>query len=160
MMIETARGTVHEWQRDHMGHINVRAYMEFFEEACWQFYAMLGMTPSLLRSGALHPVSYTHLDVYKRQIEHWRLLYGPEAVACMIDAEADHDNFRAAMRTGLESGGDLLGAGWITIFLLWFWYRRGYLQEGRVWSEQMMRATERVGGIPYGMALNLSLIHI
>ena len=90
----------------------------------------------------------------QRAIEHWRLLYGPEAVACMIDAEADHDNFRAAMRTGLESGGDLLGAGWITIFLLWFWYRRGYLQEGRVWSEQMMRATERVGGIPYGMALN------
>jgi acyl-CoA thioester hydrolase len=43
-MIETARGTVHEWQRDHMGHINVRAYMEFFEEACWQFYAMLGLT--------------------------------------------------------------------------------------------------------------------
>lgn len=53
-MIETARGTVHEWQRDHMGHINVRACMEFFEQACWQFYAMLGMTPSLLRAGALN----------------------------------------------------------------------------------------------------------
>ena len=33
-LVETARGTVHEWQKDHMGHINVRAYMEFFEEAC------------------------------------------------------------------------------------------------------------------------------
>ena len=50
-MIETARGTVHEWQRDHMGHINVRAYLEFFDHAAWQTYAALGLTASLLRSG-------------------------------------------------------------------------------------------------------------
>lgn len=49
-MIETARGAVHEWQRDHMGHINVRAYMEFHDAACWQFYSAVGLTPSLLRS--------------------------------------------------------------------------------------------------------------
>ena len=50
--VETARGTVHRWQCDHMGHVNVRAYGERFEEACWQFYAMLGLKPSRLRSGA------------------------------------------------------------------------------------------------------------
>jgi acyl-CoA thioester hydrolase len=74
-MIETARGTVHEWQRDHMGHINVRAYMEFFEEACWQFYAMLGMTPSLLRSGALH------LAAVQQNISYRRELYPGDTVA-------------------------------------------------------------------------------
>lgn len=68
MMIETARGTVHEWQRDHMGHINVRAYMELFEEACWQFYAMLGMTPSLLRSGALHLAAVQQNIGYKKEL--------------------------------------------------------------------------------------------
>lgn len=52
-MIETARGAVHEWQRDHMGHINVRAYMEFHDAACWQFYSAIGLTPSLLRSGTV-----------------------------------------------------------------------------------------------------------
>lgn len=67
-MIETARGTVHEWQRDHMGHINVRAYMEFFEEACWQFYAMLGMPASLLRSGALHLVAVQQNISYKKEL--------------------------------------------------------------------------------------------
>ena len=67
-MIETARGTVHEWQRDHMGHINVRAYMEFFEEACWQFYAMLGMTPSLLRSGALHLAAVQQNISYRKEL--------------------------------------------------------------------------------------------
>ena len=74
-MIETARGTVHEWQRDHMGHINVRAYMEFFEEACWQFYAMLGMTPSLLRSGALH------LAAVQQNISYRKELYPGDTVA-------------------------------------------------------------------------------
>ena len=37
-LFETARGTVHTWQCDHMGHITVRAYGEFFEEACWPLY--------------------------------------------------------------------------------------------------------------------------
>lgn len=75
IMIETARGTVHEWQRDHMGHINVRAYMEFLEEACWQFYAMLGMTPSLLRSGALH------LAAVQQNISYQKELYPGDTVA-------------------------------------------------------------------------------
>ena len=75
MMIETARGTVHEWQRDHMGHINVRAYMEFLDEACWQFYAMLGMTPSLLRSGALN------LAAVQQNISYTKELYPGDIVA-------------------------------------------------------------------------------
>ena len=75
MMIETARGTVHEWQRDHMGHINVRAYMEFFEEACWQFYAMLGMTASLLRSGAIH------LAAGQQNISYRKELYPGDTIA-------------------------------------------------------------------------------
>ena len=48
-VVETARGTVHRWQCDHMGHVNVRAYGERFEEACWQYYAMIGILPSRLR---------------------------------------------------------------------------------------------------------------
>jgi predicted ATPase/class 3 adenylate cyclase len=90
----------------------------------------------------------------QRAIEEWPLLYGPEALATLKRTETDHDNYRAALSAGLEPGGDLLGAGWVSIFLLWFWYRRGYMQEGRVWSERLISATEAVGGIPYGMALN------
>lgn len=74
-MIETARGTVHEWQRDHMGHINVRAYMEFHDAACWQFYAMLGLTPSLLRSGALR------LAAVQQNISYQKELYPGDTVA-------------------------------------------------------------------------------
>jgi acyl-CoA thioester hydrolase len=58
-----------------MGHINVRAYMEFFEEACWQFYAMLGMTPSLLRSGAIH------LAAVQQNISYRKELYPGDTIA-------------------------------------------------------------------------------
>ena len=75
MMIETARGTVHEWQRDHMGHINVRAYMEFFEEACWQFYAMLGLTATKLRSGEVH------LAAVQQNISYQKELYAGDTIA-------------------------------------------------------------------------------
>jgi acyl-CoA thioester hydrolase len=74
-MIETARGTVHEWQRDHMGHINVRAYMEFFEEACWQFYAMLGLTATKLRSGEVH------LAAVQQNIGYQKELYPGDTIA-------------------------------------------------------------------------------
>jgi acyl-CoA thioester hydrolase len=74
-MVETARGTVHEWQRDHMGHINVRAYMEFFEEACWQFYAMLGLTASKLRSGEVH------LAAVQQNISYQKELYPGDTIA-------------------------------------------------------------------------------
>jgi len=90
----------------------------------------------------------------QRSMSEWAVLYGPDALPCMRRIEVDHDNYRAAMARGLEPGGELLGAGWISIFLLWFWYRRGYFQEGREWSEGIMHATESVGGIPSGMGLN------
>jgi acyl-CoA thioester hydrolase len=65
---ETARGTVHTWQCDHMGHINVRAYGEFFEEACWQLYNAVGITPSLLRSGKFHMAAVQQDIRYLREL--------------------------------------------------------------------------------------------
>jgi acyl-CoA thioester hydrolase len=67
-LFETARGTVHTWQCDHMGHINVRAYGEFFEEACWQLYNVIGITPSLLRAGHLHMAAVQQDISYKKEL--------------------------------------------------------------------------------------------
>jgi acyl-CoA thioester hydrolase len=79
-MVETARGTVHEWQKDHMGHINVRAYMEFFEEACWQFYSMVGLTASLLRSGKVR------LAVVQQNISYQKELFPGDTIAVRTGA--------------------------------------------------------------------------
>lgn len=53
MTFETARGTVHSWQCDHMGHANLRAYGEFFEQALWHLFNRIGITPSVLRGDAI-----------------------------------------------------------------------------------------------------------
>jgi acyl-CoA thioester hydrolase len=49
-MIETYRGAVYPWQCDHMGHMNVMWYVGKFDEATWNLFAVVGITPSLLRA--------------------------------------------------------------------------------------------------------------
>ena len=66
--VETARGVVHRWQCDHMGHVNVRAYGERFEEACWVYYAMLGIAPSRLRAGELNMAAVRQDTAYLREL--------------------------------------------------------------------------------------------
>jgi len=66
--VETARGTVHAWQCDHMGHVNVRAYAERFEEACWQYYALVGIVPSRLRAGEIHVAAVRQDTAYLREL--------------------------------------------------------------------------------------------
>ena len=106
-------------------------------------------------AGELDAQRATHAGYFAQwATADWAALYAPEALALMQRIEADHDNFRAALAWSLEPGHDLGGAGWISVFLLWFWYRRGYMREGRDWSERLMRATKPLGGVPQGMALN------
>ncbi len=47
--IETYRGVVYPWHCDHMGHMNVMWYVGKFDEATWNLFAHLGMTPAFLR---------------------------------------------------------------------------------------------------------------
>lgn len=62
----THRGVVYPWQCDHMGHMNVMWYVGKFDEATWQLFTILGMTPSFLREqqrgmAAVHQeISYLH----------------------------------------------------------------------------------------------------
>lgn len=46
----TYRGTVYPWHCDHVGHMNVMWYVGKFDEATWQFFNAVGLTPSFLRS--------------------------------------------------------------------------------------------------------------
>ncbi len=109
----------------------------------------------LAEAGELDAQRATHAGHFAQwATADWGALYAPDALALIQRIEADHDNFRAALTWGLEPGHDLGGVGWISIFLLWFWYRRGYMREGRAWSERLVQATRPLGGVPHGMALN------
>jgi len=48
-LIITYRGLVYPWQCDHMGHQNVTWYVAKFDEATWQMFAAIGITPSYIR---------------------------------------------------------------------------------------------------------------
>jgi acyl-CoA thioester hydrolase len=45
----TYRGTVYPWQCDHVGHMNIMWYVGKFDEANWNLFARIGLTPSYLR---------------------------------------------------------------------------------------------------------------
>ena len=45
----TYRGTVYPWHCDHVGHMNVMWYVGKFDEATWQLFNALGLTPATLR---------------------------------------------------------------------------------------------------------------
>jgi len=67
-------------------------------------------------------------------------LYSSKAFDCLNWVEAELDNIRAtlgwsvATPTGIELG---VGIVWV---LMWFWYRRGYFSEGRMWTERVLAA--------------------
>ncbi|MFI4940019.1 MAG: acyl-CoA thioesterase [Burkholderiales bacterium] len=67
-IFDTARGTVHAWQCDHMGHANLRVYGDFFEQALWQVFQEIGITPSQLRSGAISMAGVQQNIGYKKEL--------------------------------------------------------------------------------------------
>ncbi len=67
-LIVTYRGTVYPWQCDHMGHMNVMWYVGKFDEATWQFFTTLGLTPSYLREQNRGMVAVKQELTYKREL--------------------------------------------------------------------------------------------
>jgi acyl-CoA thioester hydrolase len=45
----TYRGTVFPWHCDHIGHMNVMWFVGKFDEATWQLFSIVGLTPSYFR---------------------------------------------------------------------------------------------------------------
>jgi acyl-CoA thioester hydrolase len=64
----TYRGTVYPWQCDHMGHMNVMWYTGKFDEATWQFFGSLGLTPAWLRSAGRGMAAVEQIIAYKREL--------------------------------------------------------------------------------------------
>jgi len=67
-MIETYRGAVYPWHCDHMGHMNVMWYVGKFDEATWNLFSQLGVTPALLRENARAMAAVQQNITYKREL--------------------------------------------------------------------------------------------
>jgi predicted ATPase len=67
-------------------------------------------------------------------------LYFADALYWLNWLERELDNMRATLAWCIANPEDTdLGAA-IIWMLMWFWYRRGYLSEGRIWSERVLSA--------------------
>jgi acyl-CoA thioester hydrolase len=66
--IVTYRGTVFPWHCDHMGHMNIMHYVGKFDEANWNLFAALGVTPSYLRRGDRGMAGVQQNISYKREL--------------------------------------------------------------------------------------------
>jgi acyl-CoA thioester hydrolase len=64
----TYRGAVYPSQCDHMGHMNVSAYVAKFDEATWQLFTAIGLTPSRLRKEKIGMAGVEQHLEYKREL--------------------------------------------------------------------------------------------
>jgi acyl-CoA thioester hydrolase len=68
-LLLTYRGLVYPWQCDHMGHLNVAFYTAKFDEATWQMFGAIGITPEYIRR-QLHGVAATRQNLtYRRELQ-------------------------------------------------------------------------------------------
>ena len=64
----TYRGTVYPWHCDHMDHMNVMWYVGKFDEATWNFFVRLELTPSYLRAQARGMAAVDQRIAYRREL--------------------------------------------------------------------------------------------
>lgn len=64
----TYRGAVYPWHCDHVGHMNVMWYTGKFDEATWNLFANLEMTPKFLRDNARGMAAVEQKTRYLREL--------------------------------------------------------------------------------------------
>jgi acyl-CoA thioester hydrolase len=67
-LTETYRGVVYPWHCDHMDHMNVMWYVGKFDEATWNFFAHLGLTPEFLRANRRGMAAVEQRIAYQREM--------------------------------------------------------------------------------------------
>jgi len=117
----TCIGTVYPWHCDHMGHMNVMHYVGRFDEATWQLFGRLGLTPDWLlanhrgmaaveqilryqrelRAGALFEIRSRVLAATEKSIrfEHVMRFAGTESLAATCELTGLHLDTQARRAT-------------------------------------------------------------
>ncbi len=65
----TYRGTVYPWHCDHVGHMNVMWYVGKFDEATWNLFHRVGITPAYLRANGRGMAAVDQHIEYKRELK-------------------------------------------------------------------------------------------
>jgi acyl-CoA thioester hydrolase len=65
----TYRGVVYPWHCDHVGHMNVMWYVGKFDEATWNLFHGMGITPAYLRDNGRGMAAVDQHIEYKRELK-------------------------------------------------------------------------------------------
>ena len=65
----TYRGVVYPWHCDHVGHMNVMWYVGKFDEATWNLFHRLGITPAYLRAQQRGMAAVDQHIEYRRELK-------------------------------------------------------------------------------------------
>jgi len=79
-LFETYRGVVYPWQCDHMGHLNVMWYVGKFDEATWNLFCAVGLTPSYLRERNRGMAAVQQNIGYRRELNAGDVVFVRSAV--------------------------------------------------------------------------------
>lgn len=67
--LELLRGVVHPWHHDHFGHMNVRHYAPFFDDATYHMWTRLGLPYSVMQAEhGVHTVSAQATTGFVREL--------------------------------------------------------------------------------------------
>lgn len=67
-LIDSYRGAVYPWHCDHMDHMNVMWYVGKFDEATWNFFARIGVTPGFMRANGRGMAAVDQRIAYQREL--------------------------------------------------------------------------------------------
>lgn len=98
--IQTYRGAVYPWHCDHMGHMNIAWYVSKFDEANWNLFHELGITPSYLRSGDYGMAGVQQNISYKQELFAGDVI---EVRSRLLEVHSTRIRFSHDMRN-IESG--------------------------------------------------------
>ena len=81
-------------------------------------------------------------------------LYSANAPHWLGWLEREHDNIRATLAWSQSNPAMVEFAAGLDMSLVWFWYRRGYFSEGRMWSGRLLNSSEvKTSQAPRALAL-------
>jgi acyl-CoA thioester hydrolase len=98
--ILTYRGAVYPWDCDHMGHMNIAAYVAKFDEANWNLFFAAGITPSYLRSERFGMAGVQQNIAYKLEVFAGDVI---DVRSSLLEVRTNRLRFRHDMRN-IETG--------------------------------------------------------
>jgi acyl-CoA thioester hydrolase len=96
----TYRGTVYPWQCDHVGHMNIMWYVGKFDEANWNLFARIGLTPTYLRESGCGMAAVQQNISYRRELPAGDIV---EVRSVLLEIRGKSIRFRHEMRNA-ETG--------------------------------------------------------